>query len=187
MAETAAAPVETPAATPAAEGGNKEFTQPVKAGTPVAWKPAPESAKANNGVVDNNAGKPADPPAGGENQQQQQQPANTPADNAGKPADPPAPVEISDEQLKAHFDRLGIPFENMEALKTKLTAPAEAPAELTPEQKADVEKKKEDRMVKEHLAQKRSVEEYASLKQILAIDKKVLGMEKEINDLIKEG
>lgn len=123
----------------------------------------------------------------------------TPAANAAAPdtnnqsgANPPTgegkpPVELSNEQLKAYFEQQGIPFESIDKLKEKLSTPASPAAPLTDEQKAKIEKEKEDRIVNAHLARNGTVEQLATFKSVIAAAKKDLGLQKEIEDLVADG
>lgn len=96
-------------------------------------------------------------------------------------------ADPTDEQLKAYFEKQGIAFEGIDKLKEKLTTPAEK-KELSPEEKEKAEQAKEKRLIDEHLAQpKATVDQFAALKTILGKDKKELGYQKEIEDLVKEG
>lgn len=96
------------------------------------------------------------------------------------------PIELTDEQLKAYFEKQGIAFDSMDKLKEKLnyTPPENVPTE---EQKLKAATERENRMVAEHLSRKGTVEQFSTLKNIVASDKKALGMAKEVEDLVAEG
>lgn len=126
---------------------------------------------------------PVDNSAGGENNNATP-PADTTPTNTNANT-PPVVVDPTDEQLKAYFDKIGVPFEGVDKLKEKLTAPPKT--EATPEEKEKAEKDKETRVVNEHLSRGGKVEQFAAYKNIIAADKKELGLQKEIEDLVLAG
>lgn len=96
-------------------------------------------------------------------------------------------TETTEDQVRLWLKSQGIEFETVDSLKEKVTAKPPT-KELTPEEKAKVEKDKEHRVLSEFLAEKdATVEKFAALKQVIAADKKILGMEKEVTSLVAEG
>lgn len=165
---------ETNVATPPAEG--KTPGNIVSAGIPTRLEVAIPSAAAP--VVDDNND-------GGN---------NTPATPAANPPETPVttdapPATIPEDQLKAFFESQGIAFEGIDKLKEKLAGtPATPPTtELTDEQKEQIKVEKEKRLIDAHLSNKGTVEQFTSFKNIIAGDKKELGLRKEIEDLVAAG
>ncbi len=121
--------------------------------------------------------------------------ATPPAATAPPPvqADPPPAqssqpaVEMNEDQLKAYFEKNGMVYEGLDKLKEKLTTAPASTATLTEEQKAELEKQKEDRILNEHLSRKGTAEQFVAFKEIAAADKKALGLDQEIKDLIELG
>lgn len=181
-------------ATPGTESKDAKL---VSAGKPVAFspfkKPDANGAQQNSGQP-NESGKQAegaaaaasnnDGGAGGNNN------AGA-ADNKNKPdagAGSANTADIPEDQLKAFFEKQGIQYEGIDSLKAKLTTKApETTSEPTPEQKEKLAQEKERRIFEKHTARKGTVEQLAAFKSILSADKKVLGMEKEITDLVAAG
>lgn len=181
----------------------KTFGTAVKAGIPVAanfnfQKPADGGGVANDDTA--NKGNEGEGAAAATTTAKDGETTNTNTDNKGggepnsstgnqSPAkiDPPAAGELTEDQLKAYFEKRGIPFESMDSLKAKMTAVPPA-KELTPEEKEKVAQEKKQKIVNEHLSRKGTVEQFAAFEKIAAAEnKKELGLEKEISDLVKEG
>lgn len=183
MSETAA-PVTTTATNNEGKTPGKIVSvgnvEPFKPSVPRDTLPSENSENSNSGGNNNGGSTPAANTGSGT------QPAatNTPAANQ-TPANN-SPAELTDDQLKAFFEKQGIAFEGIDKLKEKLASPA-APPVLTDEQKAKLEKEKEDRIVNAHLARNGTVQQLAIYKEVLTTDKKVLGLQKEIEDLVAEG
>lgn len=142
----------------------------------------PSATPADNNDSNNNG-------VGGENNQQQNAaaaPADTTPTNTNTNTTPAA--DPTDEQLKAYFEKNGIAFEGLDKLKEKLTAPA-SPANTapTPEEIEKARIEKERRLEDEHISRKGTSDHFKSLKNIIAADKKALGMQKEIEDLVAAG
>lgn len=108
--------------------------------------------------------------------------ADPPADD--KKGDPAKPVEIPEDQLKAYFESIGVKYEGVEALKSKLNAPAPA-AELTPEQKEQASKERESRLADRHIKSGKSLDQLTAMRTIIAAKPIELGLEIEVNDLVK--
>lgn len=178
-----------------AENEAAEVKAPVvsKAGTPVASpfpfpKPAvvggEENGNENNNGVETKTPPAATPAAKVEN-------SNENKDDKGGEQNSSTgnnqPAEPTEDQMRSWFEKNGIPFETVDALKEKVTAKPPT-KELTPEEKIKVEKDKEHRVLSEFLAEKdATVEKFAALKQVIAADKKILGFEKEVTSLVGEG
>lgn len=179
-----------------ADNAASSENQPAKvvtAGAPVAGKPVFAQQGLENSSNDNNDGG-----AGGVNNgaaptntantgndagddKSKSTDKNTSTDTKSTIADP------TDDQLKAWFHKQGIEFKDAEDLKTKLTPPVQK-TEPTPEEKAKIEKDKEHRVLSKFLTEKdATVEKFAALKQVIAADKKILGLEKEITSLVSDG
>lgn len=115
------------------------------------------------------------------------QPEGSTGNAGGTKSDSTPPAELTEDQLKAFFEKQGIKYEGLDSLKTKLAAQTPE-AELTPEQKEKLAQQKEKRILDEHLSRdKATVEQFTMFKQVIAADKKALGFEKEISDLVAEG
>lgn len=95
----------------------------------------------------------------------------------------PAPADLTEEQLKAYFEKQGIAYDGLENLKTKLTPAKEKTAE---EIKADAAVK-EQRLLAAHLARGGTTANFVELQKIVAGDAKQLGLAKEQEKLLKEG
>jgi hypothetical protein len=94
----------------------------------------------------------------------------TPAPS-GEPAPQNPPQEISDEAIKAYFEKQGIAFDgDINALKEKLKPAAAPAAEPTAEEKAAQEIAIEQRVIANYIANGGTVEQYAALKSIVAAD-----------------
>lgn len=175
-------------AEPTKVGETQTFTTPAKAGKPEAYTP-----KFNDGgemiyQPQNNNGATAAPNDDKDKGKNANAGADNPTNNNGEQGktDPPINTDISDDQLRSWFEKQGIPFETVDSLKTKLTAAP--PKELTPEEKEKVESAKNKRLLDEHLSDpKRTVEEFAAIPKILSADKKILGVEKEMRELLADG
>lgn len=156
----------------------------VAAGIPTRLEvniPREKAGEENNGSVD--AG------AMGEGDDATKAAAKIEADKlaAAEAAKNTPPVnELTDDQLKAYFEKQGIQFEGIDKLKEKLTAPVTAPT-LTDEEKAKIETEKKNRIVNEHLSRGGKVEQFAIYESIIAADKPKLGLQKEIEDLVAMG
>lgn len=111
------------------------------------------------------------------------------SNGAGNNEDNNSAVDLTEDQLKAFFEKQGVVYEGIDKLKEKLTAPAAtaAAATLTDEQKAALEKAKEDKIINQHLSRKGTPEQYVAFKSIAAADKKELGLKREIEDLVELG
>jgi hypothetical protein len=96
------------------------------------------------------------------------------------------PSELTDDQLKAYFEKQGINFEGIDKLKEKLTASVTEPT-ITEEQKEKAAIEKEQRIINEHLSRKGTVEQFTTFKNIVAADKRALGLQKEVEDLVASG
>jgi hypothetical protein len=148
------------------------------AGAPVAGKFS-ESAIPNEGAgasQGNNAGAAAAP---GNNEGNQ---GGGAAVGHGEPAKLP---ELTDEQLKEVLAGKGIVFEgDFEAMKSKLTAPAQSP-QLTDEEKKAQEAAFEKRMLDFHISQGGTAEQFVALKQVAAMDLRELSVA-QIKKTMKE-
>ena len=178
---------------PAADAKQPEAGKIVSAGRPEAMTvtrntPAPGSDVIPTGK---NLNKPDDNPNGD---------AKGAADNKGgattkdAKVDPPAddkpkgdankPVEIPEDQLKAYFESIGVKYEGKDALISKLNAPAPA-AELTPEQKEKAAKERESRLADRHIKSGKPLDQLTAMRTIIAAKPLELGLEIEVNDLVK--
>lgn len=95
--------------------------------------------------------------------------------------------ELTNEQLKAYFEKQGIPFESVDKLKETLNKPAPPTNEETEEQKSKAAIEREQRIINEHLSRKGTVEQFTTFKNIISSEKKELGLKKEIEDLVANG
>jgi hypothetical protein len=90
--------------------------------------------------------------------------------------------ELNDEQLKELLKGRGIEFDNFDTLKEKLKAPAEVAAEPTAEEKQKAASDFEKRQLDLFISSGGKVEEFAAIKNVLAMDLKELS----IQDIRKE-
>ncbi len=134
----------------------------------------------NNEGGDNDT-PPATPPAATNGTPPATPPANTTTNN-----DTPPVVDLTDDQLKAYFDRIGVPYESIDKLKEKLTTPS-TNAAPTEEEKEKTRIAKEQRIINEHLSRKGTVEQFTTFKNIITAEKKTLGLQKEVEDLVAAG
>lgn len=122
----------------------------------------------------------------GELTDEQKAAASTAAATTATTTPAPDPSEPTEDQLKAYFLKQGIQFDGIDKLKEKLTTPTTEPT-LTEEQKEKAAIEKEQRIINEHLSRKGTVEQFTTFKNIVAADKKALGLQKEVEDLVASG
>lgn len=184
--------------------------QPVKLGAPVraelpTRKAAPEPVSADNVQAqqsspqnDGNASDNTDNNDSSNEAAIKTDPntANATTKEPQPPANNDKEPEINEEALKAYFEKQGIQFEGIDKLKEKLTAPA-APPVLTDDQRAEQQRQYEQRMLNEHLSRvtasnpkltpAQAAAHFAEYQQLLSTDKKVVALNKTVQDLVSEG
>lgn len=116
-------------------------------------------------------------------------PANTPAATTPPANTPPAntPPAIDDASLKAYFESQGIQYEGIDKLRERLKPPTPV-VELTDEQKQQAAIEKEKRIISQHLTrQGNTVEQFALFKNIISADKREVGFQREVEELVSLG
>jgi len=167
-------------ATEAAEPPKQEGKL-VSRGTPVAFNPhiprATEEATTEPSQPDSNAPATTTQANDIPKNENGQEPVTTPP----QPAD-----DISDDTLRAFFEKQGIAYENIEKLKEKLGA-ASLPPTPTEEEKKQADLQREKQLLDEHISRKGTIEQFTAFKNILATDKRNLGFNKVVEDYMAEG
>lgn len=92
----------------------------------------------------------------------------------------------TEEQMKKFFQSQGIEFNSFDDLKNKLTTKKE-PAPLTDDQKAEIERKKDERRLQIYLKGNGTIEQYAAITAVANKNLKELSQQEALREFTKAG